>query len=167
MARTGGRARGGNGDVDGLGGEHPGLGLGLENALALGQGLAQAAAGDAEEPAGGRPVGLVERPDAATGAGQGGGVADEGQTGLLESRQVAGGGNSRQHSSRLIMHSPSLNGIGFAEMLVFNSELAKYLKVNTRRELLEPVFFDYLASPDLPSFIFYAETLRGYTLLED
>lgn len=72
-----------------------------------------------------------------------------------------------EDSSRLIMHSPSLNGIGFAEMLVFNSELAKYLKVNTRRELLEPVFFDYLASPDLPSFIFYAETLRGYTLLED
>lgn len=70
-------------------------------------------------------------------------------------------------SSRLIMHSSSLNGIGFAEILIFSSTLAKHLKVNTRRELLEPVFFDYLASPDLPDFIFYAEKLRGYTLLED
>ena len=96
MPRAGGQTRRGDGDSDGLGGQHAGLGLGLEDAPALRQGLVQAGAGRAEELARGGPVGLVERPDIASGAGQGGGVTGEGQAHLLEGGRVAGGGDGRQ-----------------------------------------------------------------------
>jgi hypothetical protein len=86
----------GNRDIDGLGLQHASLGLGLENALTLGQSLVQPTAGGAEELAGGGPVGLVQGPDAPAGSGQGGGVAGKGQASLLESGQVAGDGNGGQ-----------------------------------------------------------------------
>ncbi len=70
-------------------------------------------------------------------------------------------------NSHLILHASGLNGIGFAEMIVLQSPLAEQLKIVTRRELIEPVFLDYVHTPDMDDFIFYAEELRGYSLIDD
>ena len=93
---TGLRARGGDGDIDGLGAQHLLLGGGLEGLLPGGQSLGDAPASAAQELAGGGLVRLVQGADEPVGQGQGRGVAGVGQAGLLELGEGAGCGEGGQ-----------------------------------------------------------------------